>query len=188
MFHLRTYSSRLSPMPLERIASIIMLLAASGAATAAAQQTAAAPRSCPLGPADDDATMVSVVVSGSRIRLRHVVDSTLALLSYRISAGQTSLDQWVTESKFGWPAGSDLAGKPDAPDPGVQVIVDLESDTAGTMVHVAASAVCLVGTMAESRRPGSPEMAIETVSAVQVASEIRRRMAEEAGNRTAGPP
>jgi hypothetical protein len=38
--------------------------------------------------------------------------------------------------------------------------------------------------MAESRRPGSPEAAIETVSAVQVASEIRRRM----GNRTAGSP
>lgn len=146
------------------------------------------PRACPRGAADDDATMVSVVVAGNRIRLRQVVDSTLVLLNYRVSTGQTSLDQWVTEPKFGWPASSGLAGKPDAPDPGVQVIVDLEPDTAGTMVHVAASAVCLVGTMAESRRPGSPEMAIETVSAVQVASEIRRLMAEEAGNRTAGPP
>ena len=174
-------------MLLRRISTAITVLLACAPAMAAAQ-TAAAAGSCPHGPADDDATMVSVVVAGNRIRLRQAVDSTLALLNYRISAGQTSLDQWVTESKFGWPAGSDLAGKPDAPDPGVQVIVDLEPDTAGTMVHVAASAVCLVGTMAESRRPGSPEMAIETVSAVQVASEIRRRMAEEAGNRTAGPP
>lgn len=155
---------------------------------AIAQQPAAGARTCPHGAADDDATMVSVVVAGNRVRLRQAVDSALATLSYRVSAAQSALDQWVTESKFGWPAGSDLAGRPDAPDPGVQVIVDLEPDTAGTMVHVAASAVCLVGTLAESRRPGSPEMAIETVSAVQVASEIRRRMAEEGGNRTAGAP
>ena len=48
-------------------------------------------------------------------------------------------------------------------------------------LRVAASAVCLTGTMAESRRPGSPESAIETVSAVQVASEIRRQAAQQGG-------
>jgi hypothetical protein len=175
-------------MPSGRISAALAVMVAAGTATVAAQQPAPAPQTCPHGPADDEATMVSVVVAGSRIRLRQVIDSTLALLHYRVSANQSALDQWVTESKFGWPPGSDLAGKPGAPDPGVQVIVDLEPDTAGTMVHVAASAVCLVGTMAESRRPGSPEMALETVSAVRVASEIRRQMAEEAGNRTAGPP
>jgi hypothetical protein len=133
--------------------------------------------------------MVSVVVPGGGLRLRQAVDSTLSTLGYRVSGAQSALDQWVTEAKFGWPAGSDLAGRADAPDPGVQVIVDLEPDTAGTMVHVAASAVCLVGTLAESRRPGSPETAIETVSAVQVASEIRRRVQGQGdGNRTAGPP
>jgi hypothetical protein len=163
----------------------LVLFAALAGAPAAAQQPA---RPCAHGAADDDATMVSVVVAGNRVRLRQVVDSVLAGLRYQVSSSQSSLDQWVTESKFGWPDGSELAGKAGAPDPGVQVIVDLEADTAGTMVHVAASAVCLVGTMAESRRPGSPEMAIETVSAVQVASEIRRRMAEEGGNRPAGPP
>ncbi len=167
---------------------VLSIAATISAMPARAQQPASGARSCPHGAADDEATMVSVVVAGDRVHLRRVVDSALATLNYRVSPAQSSLDQWVTESRFGWPAGSDLAGRPDAPDPGVQVIVDLEADTAGTMVHVAASAVCLVGTMAESRRPGSPEMAIETVSAVQVASEIRRRMGEDGGNRTAGPP
>ena len=159
-----------------------LILAALLGVPARAQQPAAP--ACPHGAADDEATMVSVVVPGDGVRLHLVVDSVLADLHYTLSAAETTPDQWVTLSKFGWPDGSELAGKPGAPDPGVQVIVDLEPDTAGTMVHVAASAVCLVGTMAESRRPGSPEMAIETVSAVQVASEIRRRM----GNRTAGSP
>lgn len=181
-------------MPRCRLSAVhFVLLVGATIGTAApspaiAQQPASGARICPHGAADDDATMVTIVVAGNRVRLRQAVDSALAALSYRVSAAQSALDQWVTESKFGWPAGSDLAGRADAPDPGVQVIVDLEPDTAGTMVHVAASAVCLVGTMAESRRPGSPEMAIETVSAVQVASEVRRRMAEEGGNRTAGPP
>ena len=145
-----------------------------GPSTARAQQPALAAPACPHGAADDQATMVSVVVPGDSLRLHLVVDSVLADLHYTLSAAETTPDQWVTLSKFGAAA----------PDPGVQIIVDLEPDTAGTMVHVAASAVCLVGTMAESRRPGSPEMAIETVSAVQVASEIRRRME----NRTAGSP
>lgn len=160
----------------------LLLLAALAAAPAAAQQPAVP--TCPHGAADDEATMVSVVVPGDRGGLRLVIDSVLADLHYRLSSAETSPDQWVTLAKPGWPDGSELAGKAGAPDPGVQVIVDLEPDTGGTVVHVAASAVCLVGTMAESRRPGSPEMAIETVSAVQVASEIRRRM----GNRTAGSP
>ena len=155
-----------------------------GPVAARAQQPAPAAPACPHGVADDEATMVSVVVPGDTLRLHLVVDSVLADLHYTLSRAETTPDQWVTLSKFGWPEGSELAGKAAAPDPGVQIIVDLEPDTAGTMVHVAASAVCLVGTMAESRRPGSPEMAIETVSAVQVASEIRRRME----NRTAGSP
>ncbi|HJP56073.1 MAG TPA: hypothetical protein VJ847_03505 [Gemmatimonadales bacterium] len=144
----------------------------------AAQQ---GPHPCPHGAADDEATLVSVVIPGSGVPLRRAVDSVLARLHYRVSAGESSLDQWVTEAKFGWPEGSELAGKADAPDPGVQVIVDLSPDSAGTMVRVAASAVCLTGTMAESRRPGSPELAIETVSAVQVASEIRRQAAQQGG-------
>jgi len=160
----------------------LAVLAILTAAPAAAQQPVAP--ACPHGAADDEATMVSVVVPATGVRLHLVIDSVLAELHYTLSTAETTPDQWVTQSKFGWPDGSELAGKADAPDPGVQVIVDLEPDTGGTMVHVAASAVCLVGTMAESRRPGSPEMAIETVSAVQVASEIRRRV----GNRTAGSP
>ena len=160
-----------------------LLLAATLLGAPAAGQQPVAP-ACPHGAADDEATMVSVVVPASGIGLHRVIDSVLADLHYTLSAAETTPEQWVTQSKFGWPDGSELAGKAGAPDPGVQVIVDLEPDTGGTMVHVAASAVCLVGTMAESRRPGSPEMAIETVSAVQVASEIRRRV----GNRTAGSP
>jgi hypothetical protein len=160
-----------------------LLLAATLLGAPAAAQQPVAP-TCPHGAADDEATMVSVVVPATGPGLHLVIDSVLADLRYTLSAAETTPEQWVTQSKFGWPDGSELAGKAGAPDPGVQVIVDLEPDTGGTMVHVAASAVCLVGTMAESRRPGSPEMAIETVSAVQVASEIRRRV----GNRTAGSP
>ncbi len=162
--------------------AVPLALALSVLPLALGAQQAAHP--CPRGPADDEATLVSVVLPGAAVPIRRAVDSTLADLHYRVSAGESSLDQWVTEARFGWPEGSEQAGRADAPDPGVQVIVDLSADTAGTIVRVAASAVCLTGTMAESRRPGSPESAIETVSAVQVASEIRRRVTAQ--NEAAG--
>ena len=115
-----------------------LLLAAFLGVPAAAQQPAVP--SCPHGAADDEATMVSVVVAGDPVALHLVIDSVLTDLHYRLSTAESSLDQWVTQSKFGWPDGSELAGKAGAPDPGVQVIVDLEPDTGGTMVAVPLSA------------------------------------------------
>ena len=87
-----------------------LLLAAFLGVPAAAQQPAVP--SCPHGAADDEATMVSVVVAGDPVALHLVIDSVLTDLHYRLSTAESSLDQWVTQSKFGWPDGDvlDLGG------------------------------------------------------------------------------
>jgi hypothetical protein len=58
-----------------------------------------------------------------------------------------------------------------AENPGVQVVVDLESHGDTTLVRVAASAVCALEAAAGAK-PGAVENQLETKSAVQVATEL----------------
>jgi hypothetical protein len=144
-----------------------------------AQQSPDSTIRCPRGAADEEATMVSAQVAATLRELNVAVDSALHDLGYRVSTAESGVEQWVTVPRRTWPAGAGQARWPADSNPGVQIIVDVSPDSAGLRLSVAASAVCLVGTMAASKRPGSPESAIETMSAMEVASEVLRRTAEE---------
>lgn len=132
---------------------------------------------CPRGAADDEATMVSALVAAAPRELNAAIDSTLHDLGYRVSTAETGVEQWVTVPRLAWPAGASQARWPADSNPGVQLIVDVTPDSTGLKLRVAASAVCLVGTMAESKRPGSPESAIETMSAMEAATAVLQRVA-----------
>ncbi len=179
---------------------LLAILTLTGLPVAAAGQTpadsAAAPARCVRGQADEDATLVSAQVAATPTRLNATIDTVLRDLGYRVSTAETRLDQWVTLPRFAWPAGTEHENWHGADNPGVQVIVDVAPDSGGTRLSVAAAAVCLVGTLVESRRPGSVESMMETLSAVQVASEVTRRLQAQAkltappggASKTAGSP
>ena len=145
---------------------------------AGAQQPAdSAAVHCPRGIADDEATMVSALVDAAPRELNTAIDSTLRGLGYRVNPAETGIEQWVTVPRRTWPVGAGQARWPADSNPGVQIIVDVAPDSAGLKLSVAASAVCLLGTMAESKRPGSPESAIETMSAMEVVTDVLQRVA-----------
>jgi hypothetical protein len=143
---------------------------------AAQQPVATAPDSCPRGAADDKSMMVSAVIADSLPRISATVDSVLRDLGYRPSVLESSIGQWVTLPRFDWPSGTERETWHGAESPGVQLVVDLEPAERGIQLRVAANAVCLVGTMAESERPNSVESKVETLSAMQVVTEIATRL------------
>ena len=149
-----------------RAAALIIAQCVLAAALGAQQPDSSALR-CPHGPADDQATLVSAAVAADSSRLAATIDTVLRDLAYRISSAETRPGQWVTLPRFSWPAGTDSAGWHGSENPGVELIVDVAADTVGLRLSVAAAAVCLTGTMAESRRPGSVEATLETVSAME---------------------
>jgi hypothetical protein len=144
---------------------------------AGAQQPAAtAPDSCPRGAADDKSMMVSAVIADSLPRISATIDSVLSDLGYRLSVIESSIGQWVTLPRFDWPSGTEHETWHGTESPGVQLVVDLEPAERGIQLRVAANAVCLVGTMAESEGANSVESMVETLSVMQVATEVSTRL------------
>jgi hypothetical protein len=153
-----------------------LALAAPVRRAGAQQPVATAPDSCPRGAADDKSMMVSAVIADSLPRISATINSVLSDLGYRLSVLESSIGQWVTLPRFDWPSGTERETWHGAESPGVQLVVDLEPAERGIRLRVAANAVCLVGTMAESERPNSVESMVETLSAMQVATEVSTRL------------
>ena len=153
-----------------RFGLLVAVLVATSSRDVAAQQRDSASTRCAGGPADDAATMVSVVIAQPFPVIATEVDSALQTLGYTVSLAESRPGQWVTMPRFTWPAGSENEGWHGTERPGVQLVVDLAEERGGTRFSVAASAVCRVST------PEGVETQLETVAALQVASAVATRL------------
>lgn len=133
---------------------------------------------CPGAAADDRSVLVSVIVADDAKRLGATIDTVLQDLGYHVSTAESGIGQWVTHPKLSWPQGAENDSWHGTAQPGVQLVVDVAPDSAGTRLSIAANAVCRVSPSADAEKaPGSVESQLESASAMEAAVGIGQHLA-----------